>query len=74
MGVSKEIRVDNGPELIRQALDLWAYMNGVTLDFSRPGRPTGKAFEESFSGEFRAERLNTAWLLSLAEALATCEA
>ena len=27
------IRVDNGPEFISKALDLWAYMNGVILDF-----------------------------------------
>jgi transposase InsO family protein len=33
-------RVDNGPEFISKALDRWAYENGVTLDFSRPGKPT----------------------------------
>ena len=27
--------------LYRKALDRWAYENGVTLDFSRPGKPTG---------------------------------
>ena len=25
---------------ISRELDLWAYMKGVTLDFSRPGKPT----------------------------------
>ena len=39
----KTIRVDNGPEFISKALDLWAYTNGVTLDFSRPGKPTDDA-------------------------------
>ena len=39
-GVSKTIRVDNGPEFIGKELDAWAWMNGVTLDFSRPGKPT----------------------------------
>ena len=73
-GVPKEIRVDNGPEFISRALDLWAYMNGVTLDFSRPGKPTDNAFVESFNGKFRAECLNTAWFLSLVEAQAKCEA
>lgn len=73
-GVPKEIRVDNGPEFISGALDLWAYMNGVTLDFSRPGKPTDNAFVESFNGKFRAECLNTAWFLSLVEAQAKCEA
>jgi len=43
-----KIRVDNGPEFISRALDQWAYMNKVTLDFSRPGKPTDNAFVESF--------------------------
>ena len=49
-------------------LDLWAYQRGVTLDFSRPGKPTDNAFIESFNGRFRAECLNTHWFLSLADA------
>ncbi len=39
-GAPKAIRVDNGPEFVSKALDKWAYENGVTLDFSRPGKPT----------------------------------
>ena len=32
---------DHGSEFSSQALDLWAYQNGVKIDFSRPGnRPT----------------------------------
>jgi len=34
------IAVDQGSEIISRDLDLWAYTNGVTPDFSRPGRPT----------------------------------
>lgn len=45
-----KIRVDNGPEFISRALDHWAYINRVTLDFSRPGKPTDNAFVESFNG------------------------
>ena len=52
-GAPKTIRVDNGPEFISKALDLWAYANGVTLDFSRPGKPTDNAFIESFNGRLR---------------------
>lgn len=37
-GAPKTIRADNGPEFISKALDRWAYENGVTLDFSRPGQ------------------------------------
>jgi putative transposase len=45
----------------------WAYENGVTLDFSRPGKPTDNAFVESFNGKFRAECLDAHWFLSLDE-------
>lgn len=44
-----KIRVDNGPEFISRALDQWAYLNKVTLDFSRPSKPTDNAFVESFN-------------------------
>jgi len=39
-GAPQRIRVDNGPEFVSRALDQWAYLNQVTLDFSRPGKPT----------------------------------
>jgi transposase InsO family protein len=32
-------------------------MRGVTLDFSRPGKPTDSACIESLNGKFRAECL-----------------
>jgi putative transposase len=47
------IRVDNGPGLISKAVDGWAYQKGVTLDFSRPGKPTDNAFVEPFNGHPR---------------------
>jgi putative transposase len=49
-------------------------MRGVTLDFSRPGKPTDNTFIESFNGKFRAECLNANWFLSLDEARRKCEA
>tara|TARA_B110001454_G_scaffold216085_2_gene238696 strand:+ start:662 stop:1081 length:420 start_codon:yes stop_codon:yes gene_type:complete len=49
------IQVDQRSEFISRELDLWAYMKGVTLDFSRLGRPTDDAFIESFNGKFLAE-------------------
>ena len=33
----KSITVDNGTEFASKAMDLWAYKNGVHLDFIRPG-------------------------------------
>jgi putative transposase len=74
MGYPKTIRLDNGPEFISKELDLWAFMRGVTLDFSRPGKPTDNAFIESLNGKFRAECLNANWFLSLDEARRKCEA
>lgn len=49
-------------------MDLWAYENQVTLDFSRPGKPTDNAYIESFNGSFRDECLNLNWFLSLHDA------
>lgn len=67
-GLPKNIKVDNGPEFISKELDLWAYTNKVTLDFSRPGKPTDNAFIESFNGKFREECLNENWFLSIEDA------
>jgi len=64
----KTIRVDNGPEFISKVLDQWAYLNGVALDFSRPGKPTDNAFIEAFNGRLRQECLNENWFLSLEDA------
>jgi len=73
-GYPKNIRVDNGPEFISKDLDLWAYQNDVTLDFSRPSKPTDNAFIESFNGSLRAECLNTHWFMSLVDSREKLEA
>jgi putative transposase len=39
-GYPATIRVDQESEFVSRELDLWAYMHGVELDFSRPGKPT----------------------------------
>lgn len=49
-GAPAKIRVGNDPEFISRALDHWAYINRVTLDFIRPGKPTDNAFVDSFNG------------------------
>jgi putative transposase len=66
--VPKRIQVDNGSEFISKEFNKWAYENGVTLHYSRPGKPTDNAFIESFNGSFRDEYLNTHWFLSLKDA------
>ncbi len=68
------IRVDQCVEFVARDLDLWAYTRGVTLDFSRPGKPTDNAFIEAFSGRFRAEGLNGHWFMSLEDARQKMEA
>ncbi|WP_409564105.1 DDE-type integrase/transposase/recombinase [Methylobacterium sp. J-068] len=66
LGAPRAIQVDNGPELVSKALDRWAYENGVTLDFSRPGKsrpgkPTDNALVGSFNGGLPDEGLNANW-------------
>ena len=73
-GLPKSIRVDQGPEFVSKDLDLWAWSHGVTLDFSRPGKPTDNAFIESFNGKVRAECIDQHWFLSLDDARSKCEA
>ena len=68
IGYPGTIRVDNGSEFISRDMDLWAYQHGVTLDFSRPGKPTDNAFIEAFNSKLRAECLNANWFLSLSDA------
>ena len=73
-GVPKRLFCDNGSEFSGQVLDLWAYQNGVKIDFSRPGKPTDKGHIESFHGTFRDECLNTHWFTTLGEAKQIIEA
>lgn len=67
-GVPKALFCDNGSEFTGQMMDMWAYRNGVKIDFSRPGKPTDNAYVESFNGSFRDECLDTNWFQSLPEA------
>jgi putative transposase len=56
---------DNGSEFISKEVDRWAFENKVTMDFSRPGKPTDNPYVESFIGKFRDECLSVNWFLSL---------
>ena len=67
-GYPKAIRVDQGCQFTSKELDLWAYGNGVTLDFSRPGKPTDNAYAESFNAIVRMECLGQHWFLGLEDA------
>jgi len=67
-GLPHTIRVDQGCQFTSKELDLWAYANDVTLDFSRPGRPVDKAFAESFNARVRMECLGQHWFMDLDDA------
>lgn len=70
----KRILTDNGSEFVSKEMDRWAYENKVTMDYSRPGKPTDNPFVESFNGSFRDECLNAHWFLSLEDAVEKIEA
>ena len=67
-GKQQTIRSDNGSEFISKAMDKWAYVRGVELDFSRQGEPTDNAMVESFNGRLRQACLNEHWFISLQDA------
>lgn len=73
-GYPATIRFDQGTVFVSRDFDLWAYTRGVTLVFSRPGKPTDNAFIEAFNGRFRAECLNARWFKSLEDARQKMEA
>lgn len=57
-GPPRQLRVDNGPELISQALQDWCRTQGITLHWIQPASPTQNAYIERFNGSFRRELLN----------------
>ena len=73
-GLPHTIRVDQGSQFTSKELDLWAYANNVTLDFSRPGRPVDNAYAESFNARVRMECLGQHWFLDLDDARQKVEA
>ena len=67
-GAPASITVDNGTEFASKAMDLWAYKNGVHLDFIRPGKPVESGYIESFNGKLRDECLNVEIFFNVADA------
>ena len=62
------IQTDNGSEFAGRLVDLWAYANGVVMEYSRPGKPNDNAWTESFNGTLRDECLNVHWFDDLTDA------
>jgi putative transposase len=67
-GLPNVITTDNGPEFTGRALNEWAYLKGVQLNFIRPGKPIENAYAESFIGRLRDECLNENWFMNLKHA------
>ena len=62
------IACDNGTEFTSRALDHWAWVHAVQLDFSRPGKPTDNATIESFNASVRRECLSQHYFSTLSDA------
>ncbi|WP_240464898.1 IS3 family transposase, partial [Paraferrimonas sp. SM1919] len=54
----KQIRLDNGPELIADVMVQWCEQHDIELAYIQPGKPQQNAFAERFNGSFRKEFLN----------------
>lgn len=57
-GKPYEIRVDNGPEFISKALQVWADKNHIRIKHIQPGSPTQNAYVERFNRFFREDVLD----------------
>lgn len=64
----RTLRADNGPEFTSKALKIWAEENGITINYTRPGKPTDNGHIESFNGRLREECLNQHIFTSLGDA------
>lgn len=57
-GSPKQIRMDNGPELISHRLETWAEENQITLAHIQPGKPAQNAYIERFNRTYREDILD----------------
>ncbi len=72
-GYPKQIRVDNGPELISVAMAEWAEEHDIHLEFIEKGKPTQNSFIERFNGTYRNEILDYYIFHTLTEVLEITE-
>lgn len=72
-GYPKQLRLDNGPELISQTLAAWATEHTVILAFIQPGKPAQNAYIERFNRTYREAVLDAYLFHTVAEAQAITE-
>ena len=66
-GLPKQIRVDNGPELVSSTFVEWCEEHDIQLVYIQPGKPQQNGFAERFNGSFRREFLNAYLFESLGQ-------
>jgi putative transposase len=67
-GYPNNIRVDNGPEFISTALQLYCEKHHINLQYIQPGKPTQNAYVERNNGSMRREVLDAYLFTSLPQA------
>jgi putative transposase len=67
-GVPENVRSDNGPEFVAQAVKQWAGSEGIALNYIAPGSPWENGHVESFHDKFRDGCLNREVFGNLLEA------
>ena len=67
-GVPENVRSDNGPEFVAEAVKQWAGREGIALNYIEPGSPWENGHVESFHDKFRDGCLNREVFGNLLEA------
>jgi transposase InsO family protein len=67
-GVPRNVRSDNGPEFVAEAVKRWAGIAGITMNYIAPGSPWENGHVESFHDKFRDGCLNREVFGNLLEA------